>query len=151
GESFGVLDFDMLRDDPGLIYTPFDRGGRAVAEPFELRASELKNGVVSWTQKIDPSLLRDLEAKGMPGEPTCAMPLRGVCAHRGASATHPENTLSALREAIRLGAHMLEFDVRATLDGQLVLMHDPNVDRTTNGVGAVSEMNFDLLRKLDAR
>ena len=41
-----------------------------------------------------------------------AMPTRGICAHRGASDTHPENTIKAFREAIRLGAQMIEFDVR---------------------------------------
>ncbi|MCP4172171.1 MAG: glycerophosphodiester phosphodiesterase, partial [Fuerstiella sp.] len=52
------------------------------------------------------------------------MPSRGICAHRGASGTHPENTLAAFREAVMLGAQMIEFDVAMTKDGYLVLMHD---------------------------
>ncbi len=48
------------------------------------------------------------------------MPTRGICAHRGASDTHPENTIPALREAIRLGAHMIEFDVALSKDGKLL-------------------------------
>ena len=49
---------------------------------------------------------------GGPGEGSVTMPDRGICAHRGASDTHPENTIEAFREAIRLGAQMIEFDVR---------------------------------------
>lgn len=56
------------------------------------------------------------------------MPEKGICAHRGAMDTHPENTLSAFREAVRLGAHMIEFDVRMTKDKALVILHDALVD-----------------------
>ena len=78
------------------------------------------------------------------------MPTRGICAHRGASDSHPENTLAAFREAIRLGAQMIEFDVALSRDQKLVLMHDVTVDRTTDGTGAVSELTLTELRKLDA-
>ena len=78
------------------------------------------------------------------------MPETGVCAHRGVNDTHPENTLAAFREAIRLGAHMIEFDVDITSDGHPVLMHDATVDRTTDGVGLVTELTFDSIRQLDA-
>lgn len=78
------------------------------------------------------------------------MPSRGICAHRGASDTHPENTLAAFREAVRLGAHMIEFDVALTEDGRLVLMHDSTLDRTTNGKGQVSEFTLAELKQLDA-
>lgn len=83
-----------------------------------------------------------------PGQ--VAMPARGICAHRGASDTHPENTIKAFREAIRLGAQMIEFDVALSRDGQLVLMHDSTVDRTTNGTGPVSQLTLEELKKLDA-
>ena len=78
------------------------------------------------------------------------MPPRGVCAHRGASDTHPENTIAAFREAIRLGAQMIEFDVALTGDGKLVLMHDRTIDRTTNGSGRPEEWLLVDLKKLDA-
>lgn len=78
------------------------------------------------------------------------LPERGVCAHRGASVTHPENTLPAFREAIRLGAHMIEFDVRMTKDSEPVIMHDATVDRTTNGSGKVCELMLAELKELDA-
>jgi len=78
------------------------------------------------------------------------MPTRGICAHRGASDTHPENTIAAFREAIRLGAHMIEFDVALTRDGALVLLHDATLDRTTNGTGPVSARSLSELQELDA-
>jgi glycerophosphoryl diester phosphodiesterase len=78
------------------------------------------------------------------------MPDRGICAHRGAMDTHPENTLAAFREAVRLGAHMIEFDVRMTKDGHLVILHDETVDRTTNGKGKISELTIDEVKHLDA-
>ena len=85
-----------------------------------------------------------------PVERAGALPARGIAAHRGASATHPENTLSALQEAVRLGAQQIEFDLRMTADGAVVLMHDERVDRTTDGQGAVAELRLDEIRQLDA-
>lgn len=79
-----------------------------------------------------------------------ALPARGLCAHRGASSTHPENTLPALREAVRLGAHMIEFDLILSQDGVLVLMHDTTVDRTTDGKGRVADLTLAQLKTLDA-
>ena len=78
------------------------------------------------------------------------LPERGLCAHRGAMDTHPENTLPAFREAIKCGAHMIEFDVYLTKDKRLVVIHDSTVDRTTDGKGKVAELTFDEIRALDA-
>jgi len=78
------------------------------------------------------------------------LPSRGLCAHRGAMATHPENTLPAFREAVRLGVAMIELDVRMTADSHLVILHDETVDRTTDGTGRLSEMTFAVVRRLDA-
>jgi glycerophosphoryl diester phosphodiesterase len=65
-----------------------------------------------------------------------------VVAHRGDSATHPENTLEAFEAAIAAGADAIEFDVRLTSDGAPVLMHDATVDRTTNGRGPVRSLSL---------
>jgi glycerophosphoryl diester phosphodiesterase len=73
-----------------------------------------------------------------------------VCAHRGDSGIHPENTRAAFDSAIELGAEMIEFDVRRTADGKYIVMHDPTVDRTTNGSGSIAEMTFEQIRALDA-
>ncbi len=78
------------------------------------------------------------------------MPQRGICAHRGAMDTHPENTVAAFREAVRLGVQMIEFDVRMTRDGKLVILHDETVDRTTNGHGAVKDKTLEEIKQLDA-
>lgn len=79
-----------------------------------------------------------------------SLPERGLCAHRGAMATHPENTLPAFREAIRTGAHMIEFDVFLTKDNEMVVIHDETVDRTTEGTGKVSDLTLQQIKQLDA-
>ena len=71
-----------------------------------------------------------------------------VVAHRGASIEHPENTIAAFEAAIGSGADAVEFDVRMTADGHAVVMHDPDVSRTTDGSDLVSEMTLEEIRKL---
>ncbi len=71
-------------------------------------------------------------------------------AHRGASARYPENTLRAFIAAAELGADMCEFDVRMTRDGEVVVIHDATVNRTTDGRGRVAEMDAAELGRLDA-
>lgn len=73
-----------------------------------------------------------------------------IIAHRGASADAPENTMAAFGLAADQGAHGVEFDVRLSADGNIVIMHDDTVDRTTNGSGRVSELSVAALRELDA-
>jgi len=71
-------------------------------------------------------------------------------AHRGSSALAPENTLEAFRLAVEAGAGGLELDVHMTRDGEIVVIHDARVDRTTQGSGAVADMALAELRGLDA-
>ena len=72
-------------------------------------------------------------------------------AHRGGIVEGiPENTLAAFRDAIASGVDVVEIDLRGTKDGAVVIMHDPTVDRTTNGVGQVVDMTLAELRQLDA-
>jgi len=73
-----------------------------------------------------------------------------IIAHRGASGYAPENTMAAFELAVEIGATEVETDVQFTKDRQVVLFHDTDVDRTTNGTGLVSEHTLDELRKLDA-
>ena len=73
-----------------------------------------------------------------------------IIGHRGAAGTAPENTLVSFERAVQIGAEVLESDIHATRDGVPVLLHDPNVDRTTNGTGLVSDLTLDELRELDA-
>lgn len=71
-------------------------------------------------------------------------------AHRGGARLAPENTLEAFFNAAEIGVDALELDVHATLDGVVVVMHDEEVDRTTDGTGLIKEMTFEALRQLDA-
>lgn len=74
-----------------------------------------------------------------------------LVAHRGGSRIAPENTMEAFRSAVeRWHADMLEMDVRLTRDGEVVVIHDPLVDRTTDGSGAVSSFTLARLQELDA-
>jgi glycerophosphoryl diester phosphodiesterase len=73
-----------------------------------------------------------------------------LIAHRGGPAYAPENTLAAFRNAIKIGVDRLEMDVQMTRDGQLVVIHDETVDRTTNGTGHVANLTLAEIRALDA-
>ena len=75
----------------------------------------------------------------------------GIIGHRGAGGEAPENTLSGFHYAKRLGLAAVEFDVRLARDGELVVIHDATVDRTTNARGAVAEFTAPQLAALDAR
>lgn len=72
------------------------------------------------------------------------------CAHRGASSDAPENTLAAFALAAEQGARMIELDVRLSLDGFPVVIHDGTLERTTNGAGRVEEKPLADLQALDA-
>ena len=73
-----------------------------------------------------------------------------VAGHRGACRIRPENTMTAFQYAIDAGVDMIETDIRQTKDGQLVLMHDAKVDRTTDGSGLVRDHSFADFRRLNA-
>jgi glycerophosphoryl diester phosphodiesterase len=73
-----------------------------------------------------------------------------VFGHRGASGEAPENTLPAFATAIAAGADRLELDVHRTADGEIVVLHDALVDRTTDGAGPVAALTFAEVSRLDA-
>lgn len=73
-----------------------------------------------------------------------------LVAHRGGAAEAPENTLAAFRHALSLGIRWFELDVQMSRDGELVVIHDQTVDRTTNGTGEVGSLLLQELRTLDA-
>jgi glycerophosphoryl diester phosphodiesterase len=75
---------------------------------------------------------------------------RPVIGHRGDSAHFPENTIPSFDRAIELGVDAIEFDLRVSRDGEIVIIHDPTVDRTTNGTGAVNSLTLAELKQLDA-
>lgn len=73
-----------------------------------------------------------------------------IIAHRGASASAPENTIEAFQLAFDLRADGIELDVMLSKDGQLVVIHDETLERTTNGAGLVKEKTLEELKTLDA-
>jgi len=73
-----------------------------------------------------------------------------VIGHRGAPRLAPENTIPSFKRAVEAGVDFIELDVRVTRDDVLVIMHDPTVDRTTNGTGRVSELTLAEISELDA-
>jgi glycerophosphoryl diester phosphodiesterase len=73
-----------------------------------------------------------------------------IFAHRGYSAAFPENTMRAFYEAEKAGADGIEIDVQMTKDGEIVVIHDEKVDRTTNGTGFVKDLTLNEIQKLDA-
>lgn len=70
--------------------------------------------------------------------------------HRGAAFLEPENTLRGFRKAIELGIDYVEFDIHRCKSGELVVVHDETVERTTNGKGFVADLTLQQLKKLDA-
>lgn len=110
--------------------------GQAALQPAVLEASESKKP--PEYEKIFPVAYRP--------QP---YPVK-VIAHRGYSSVAPENTLAAIQAAIDAGADAIEFDIRLSKDGHVVVIHDSSVDRTTDGEGKVSEMTLQELQSLDA-
>lgn len=78
------------------------------------------------------------------------MLLPSVIGHRGAAAAAPENTLESIKQAAFQGVKWVEFDVQLTEDGHVILFHDDDLQRTTNGHGKIWESSYTTIRKLDA-
>lgn len=83
-----------------------------------------------------------LACQGLAG----GQPLVG--AHRGLGSGHPENTLSAFQASLDAGVDIVELDLRTTRDGVIVVMHDPSVDRTTDGTGRVASLSYAEVSRL---
>lgn len=73
-----------------------------------------------------------------------------IYGHRGSAGTHPENTMISFQEAARVGAIGIELDVHMSKDGELMVIHDEKVDRTTGHKGYIKDMTYAQIRKLDA-
>ncbi len=74
-----------------------------------------------------------------------------VVAHRGDWRNFPENSLEAIDNAVKMGVDIVELDVKRTKDGELILMHDRTLDRTTTGKGLISDATWDAISKLKLR
>ena len=73
-----------------------------------------------------------------------------IVGHRGASGYEPENTLCSFERAIDMGVGMIELDVYCCKTGQVVVIHDDTIERTTNGTGEVAQLSWDTLRQYNA-
>ncbi|MCX7025946.1 MAG: glycerophosphodiester phosphodiesterase family protein [Spirochaetes bacterium] len=73
-----------------------------------------------------------------------------VVGHRGADGYAPENTMLSFEKGLQCGADLLELDIHVSLDGELMIMHDSEVDRTTDGTGPIENMTLAQINKLDA-
>ena len=82
------------------------------------------------------------------GESRGAGPAPVIAAHRGGAGLWPENSLLGFRSSLGLGVDVLEFDLHLTADGEVVVIHDPTLERTTTGMGAVREARLGDLRAL---
>jgi len=95
--------------------------------------------VIFWTQRRK-SLAFTIESKGKPIK----------IGHRGASGYCPENTMASYQKAIELGVDYIEIDIHMSKDGKLIVHHDPQLERTTNGKGLLKDYTSDQLIKMDA-
>src|SRR5262249_16688277 len=73
-----------------------------------------------------------------------------VIAHRGGGGEWPEETIYACQKSLELGVDVLELDVHKTLDGELVVMHNPSVNETTDGSGEIEELTLSQIKQLNA-
>lgn len=152
------------RSGADLMHLCWEHGGaqpQSLVTPSLLqRARQLDVGVVLWHEERR-SVLDDLMALPVlgictnnPERMNSLAPLQalgiGVVCHRGGNHFAPENTLAAARLILEQGADYLELDVRESADGELMVMHDATVDRTTDGRGRVDKLSLAQLRELDA-
>ncbi|MGE3974259.1 MAG: glycerophosphodiester phosphodiesterase [Bdellovibrionales bacterium] len=107
------------------------------------------DGQDSYEAQIYNPTLRVYEIK-KNGQPFYHWDGIKVIGHRSNVFYAPENTLPAMQKAIELGADILELDIRETKDGELVVIHDDKVDRTTNGKGKVKDLTLAQIQALDA-
>jgi len=138
-------------DAPQHLLTP-DLLARAASDDLD---------IITWHEER-PDVLVDLVRLPVMGicsdqpervAPYRSDPARGwpvVSCHRGANAIAPENTLAAAAAAYSQGHDIVEVDVRTTSDGELVLMHDETVDRTTDGIGPLADLTAAEATALDA-
>lgn len=122
-------------------------------EPKNRRRDFLTSWLFLATTTLAMSLSRIGETKTLATEPSvreAARRVTQIIAHRGASAERPECTLAAIRRAIEAGATAVEVDVRTSRDGELFILHDAKLDRTTNGAGPANALTLAELQQLDA-
>ena len=131
---------------PGTLLVEFDPRQRFV-KPASFGQGEIEHGALLAARRR-PRLYRPYRDRE---QRILASPFPRLCAHRGLSHACPENTLPAFAAAVALDSvQEIELDLWLSRDGVPVVCHDPRVDRTCNGVGTVTEMDWEDIRRLDA-
>ncbi len=143
-----------------LCWEHMQRPQDELTTEFFIRAFGDGQQVVIWHEE-DPARMSEIRTKPVSGicsdmpqlvnpfKAPSSYPFRIVC-HRGACPIAPENTLPGLECALAGGFDYIEVDLQITSDGEIVVIHDATLDRTTNGTGPVSDHTLAQLRKLDA-
>lgn len=143
-----------------LCWERLDEPEKTLTTALFLRAFATGQSVVLWHEE-DPARMAALRVKPVMGicsdRPELVNPFKapsgypfGIVCHRGANKIAPENTLPALECALAAGFDYIEFDLHITTDNEIVVFHDPKLERTTNGHGPVCDHSLAELRKLDA-
>jgi len=143
-----------------LCWEHMERPQDVLDAAFLAEAERRGQGIALWHEE-DPVRMREIRHLPVfgicsdrpelvhPFQPPAGWPVHIVC-HRGATEFAPENTLSAMHCAFAAGFSCVEIDVHSTRDGSLAVIHDPTLNRTTNGAGAVSWQTASDLAMLDA-
>lgn len=105
-----------------------------------MRSLLLLVGISSSVYSKDPAICTTAKIKVDPI----------IVGHRGASGYEPENTLRSFKRAIDMGVSMIELDVYLCKSGEVVVIHDDTIDRTTNGTGIVGQLTWDTLQQFNA-
>src|SRR5262245_51040489 len=133
-----------------LIVPPLDGEGRRASEQGGVNPRAADSGTKLFAP---PPQTPPHKEEGLSSHARiffAAMNIPRIIAHRGASATAPENTLAAFRAAAAAKARWVEFDVSLTSDNRPVVFHDDRLDRTSDGSGLLAETSFETLKHLDA-
>ena len=128
----------------------FLSGAAAILDDMQMLQKRLKTLLVLLLILFIVYEILCLFAQTIPDHPYFNPDKFQVIAHRGGRSLGPENTLYTYRKAVKLGVDVLEMDVRSTRDGQLIILHDNTVTRTTEATGPVENYFLIDLKKLDA-
>jgi glycerophosphoryl diester phosphodiesterase len=106
---------------------------------------------MAWSPRVLGLVMGALAVLAVTGSGDAGARRTLIAAHRGGARLWPENSLMAFRRALALGVDLLELDVHLTRDGEVVVLHDPTLDRTTTGQGAVGDLTAAELERVTVR
>lgn len=152
--SAGTLSFEPGETEKMITVDVLGDGTEEPKEQFTVTLSNIQGAEASDTQAIG-TIANDDSPCELPA-PGSANPwleperLLLNYSHRGGAEDYPENTLYSYKKSVEINAHVLEMDVYENADGELIVIHDASVDRTTNQTGDVSSFTTAQLKTMDA-